>query len=174
MSLTRWDPFQLTDIEKEMNRLIRRQFSGQERGGDALTTAGFAPPVDIYEDEDKLTLKMEAPGINSDDIDIRVDGNVLTVSGERRLEKEEKKENFRRVERSYGSFTRSFTLPYAADTNKIEANFDNGVLQIDVPKRAESRGKQIKIGEGSGTSERKQQSEQSEKSEQKQPKPKAA
>ncbi len=172
MSLARWDPFlQLTDLEKEMNRLMRRQFSGQEPGGNALATAGFAPPVDIYEDENKVTLKMEAPGIDSNDIEIRVDGNTLTVSGERRLEKEEKKENFRRVERSYGSFIRSFTLPYSADTNKIEANFNNGVLQIDVPKRSESRGRQIKIGENASGSE---QGQQKSAGEQNPKKPKAA
>lgn len=171
MSLARWDPFlQLTDFEKEMNRLLRRS-SGQELSGGTLSTAGFAPPVDIYDDENKITLKIEVPGIKRDDLDIRVDGNILTVSGERRLEQEEKKENFRRVERSYGSFTRSFTLPSTADTNNIEADFNNGVLQIDVPKRAESRGKRIKIGERSSPSEQNQQKQQSQ---QNQPKPKAA
>lgn len=146
MSLARWDPFlEFRTLENQMNRLFRRQLA--DRPEEALTSAEFSPAVDVYEDDNKLTLKVEVPGIDANDLDIRVDGNMLTISGERKFEREEKKENFRRVERAYGSFSRSFTLPSSADTDNVKASFENGVLQIEVPKRAEARGKQIKIGE---------------------------
>lgn len=150
MSLARWDPFrELQNLEHEMNRLFRRQFAGAARPEEALTASQFAPPVDVYEDDSKLSIKMDVPGIDTKDLDIRVDGNLLTVSGERKFETEEKKENFRRVEREYGSFSRSFTLPASADPEKISANCENGTLRIDIAKRADSRTKQIKIAEES-------------------------
>lgn len=156
MSLARWDPFpELRTLEREMNRLFRHQLAAAALPEEALTSAQFAPPVDIYEDENRLTFKMEVPGIDPKDLDIRVDGNMLTVSGERKFESEEKKENFRRVERAYGSFSRSFTLPPSADVDSVKANFEDGVLQIDVPKRPEARGKQIKVSERTGGSEQK-------------------
>lgn len=150
MSLARWDPFrEFQNLENEMNRLFRHRLSGAPRSEEALTTSQFAPPVDVYEDDSKLSIKMDVPGVDSKDLDIRVDGNLLTVSGERKFEAEEKKENFRRVEREYGSFSRSFTLPASADTDNVSANFENGTLRIDIAKRADSRAKQIKIAEGS-------------------------
>src|SRR5437763_3276450 len=88
-----------------------------------LTTAAFAPPVDVYEDEHNITLKIEVPGIDEKDIDVRLENNTLTVQGERKFEKEEKEENFRRVERRYGSFTRSFTLPKTVDAENVTANY---------------------------------------------------
>lgn len=158
MSLARWDPFsQLATLEREINRLFRRQFAGTSSRPEqeALITGQFAPPVDIYEDEKKLTFKMEVPGIDPKDLEARVEGNTLTVNGERKFEKEEKKENFRRVERGYGSFSRSFTLPPSADPDSVKAEFNNGILQIDVAKRAEAQGKQIRITERAGASEQK-------------------
>jgi HSP20 family protein len=150
MSLARWDPFrEFQNLEHEMNRLFRRQLSGTPHSEDALTTSQFAPPMDVYEDDKKVSIKMDVPGIDAKDLDIRVDGNTLTVSGERKIENEEKKENFRRVEREYGAFSRSITLPPSADTDKVNASFENGTLRIDITKRADSRTKQIKIGEGS-------------------------
>ena len=155
MSLARWDPFrELQNLENDMNRLFRRQLSGASRPEETLTNSQFAPPVDVYEDDSRLSLKMDVPGIDAKDLDIRVDGNLLTVSGERKFEKEEKKENFRRVEREYGSFSRSFTLPSSADTNNINANFENGTLRIDITKRANSRAKQIQIGEAATRSKK--------------------
>jgi len=146
MSLARWDPFrELQTLENEMNRLFRRQLSGASRSEEALTASEFAPPADVYEDDSKLSIKMDVPGIDTKDLNIRVDGNVLTATGERKFETEEKKENFRRVERQYGSFSRSFTLPASADTNNISANFENGTLRIDIAKRADAGAKQIKI-----------------------------
>src|SRR5580693_6636558 len=115
--LTRWEPFRefsAQDRMNRMNRLFRESYS-PEGPEEALTTAGFAPLVDIYEDEHNITLKIEVPGIDEKDIDVRIENNTLTVHGERKIEKEEKEENFRRVERQYGSFTRSFTLPTTVD-----------------------------------------------------------
>jgi HSP20 family protein len=156
MSLARWDPFlELKTFENEMNRLLRRPRPGASHPEDTLIGSQFAPPVDIYEDDTKLSIKMDVPGIDANDLDIRVDGNVVTVSGERKLESEEKKENFRRVEREYGAFSRSFTLPASADTDNVNANFENGTLRIGVPKRANSRGKHIRLNESSASPERK-------------------
>ena len=116
---------------------------------EALTTTSFAPPVDIYEDEHNITLKIEVPGINEKDMDVRIENNTLTVHGERKIEMEEKEENFRRVERQYGSFTRVFTLPSSVDTGQLSANYDNGVLKIKLAKKAAAKPKQIKVSVGS-------------------------
>src|SRR3979411_701283 len=112
--LTRWEPFRelstMQDLRNRMNRLSRESHS-PEGPEDALTTTSFAPPVDIYEDEHNITLKLEVPGIDEKDIDVRIDNNTLTVHGERKIEKEEKEENFRRLERKSASFTRPFNIP---------------------------------------------------------------
>ncbi|MGA7907681.1 MAG: Hsp20/alpha crystallin family protein [Candidatus Sulfotelmatobacter sp.] len=147
--LTRWEPFrEFSTLQDRMNRLFRESFS--EAGRDeSLTTSSFAPAADVYEDEHKVTLKIEVPGIDEKDIDVRVENNTLTVHGERKIEKEEKEENYRRVERQYGSFTRTFTLPTTVDTDHVQANYDKGVLKIALPKKAEAKPKQIKIAVGS-------------------------
>ena len=113
------------------------------------TTTSFAPPVDIYEDEHNITLKLEAPGIDEKDIDVRIDNNTLTVHGERKIGKEEKEENFRRVERQYGSFIRSFTLPSSVDPGQVSARCDKGVLKINLAKKAEAKPTQVKVNVGS-------------------------
>jgi HSP20 family protein len=150
--LTRWEPFRefstMQDRMSRMNRLFRESYS-PEGPEEALTTTSFAPPVDIYEDGHNITLKLEVPGIDEKDIDVRIDSNTLTVHGERKLEKEEKEENFRRVERQYGSFTRSFTLPSSVDSGQVSAHYDNGVLKISLAKKAEAKPKQIKVSVGS-------------------------
>ena len=147
MSIARWDPFlELKTLDDRLNRWLGRSPASTE--GTSAGVLQFAPPADVYEDDNKITLKMEVPGVKQEDLDIRIDGNTLSVSGERKFEKDEKKENFRRVERQYGSFSRLFELPSSADRENITANFKNGVLQIEVPKRAEARGKQIQIGGG--------------------------
>jgi HSP20 family protein len=145
--LTRWEPFrELTSLQNRMARLFEDQYgSGRE---DALTAGAFVPPVDIYEDEHSIQLKLEVPGIDEKDLDINVEGNTLTVSGERKFEKEEKEDNFRRVERRYGSFTRSFTLPPTVDPEGIGAEYTNGVLKIRLAKKAEAKPKQIKVNIG--------------------------
>ena len=143
--LTRWDPLRdLATMQNRMNRLDREIYSPEDPE-EALTTTSFAPPVDIYEDEHNITLKMEVPGIDEKDIDVRIENTTLTVHGERRFEKEEKENNFRRVERQYGTFTRSFTLPSSVDTGQVSANYDKGVLKISLAKRAEAKPKQIKV-----------------------------
>ncbi len=144
--LTRWDPFrELNALQNRMTRLFEDQYGGRE---EALTTGAFVPPVDIYEDEHSIQLKLEAPGIDEKDLDIKVENNVLTVSGERKFEKEEKEENFHRLERRYGSFSRSFTLPNTVNTEDIQADYDHGVLKIRLAKRAEAKPKQIKVNVG--------------------------
>ena len=147
--LTRWDPFrELTTLQNRMSRLFEEQYgSGRE---DSLTTGAFVPAVDIYEDEHTIQLKLEVPGIEEKDLDVKVENNVLTVSGERKFEKEEKEENFRRVERRYGSFSRSFTLPNSVNAEDVKADYSNGVLKITLGKRAEAKPKQIKVNIGEG------------------------
>jgi HSP20 family protein len=142
--LTRWDPFrEFSTLQDRMNRLVRDSFGdGRE---EALTTSTFAPAVDVYEDEHNVTLKIEVPGIDEKDIDVRIENNTLTVHGERKFEKEEKEENYRRVERQYGSFTRSFTLPSTVDTEGVTAAYDKGMLKIKLAKKAEAKPKQVKV-----------------------------
>jgi HSP20 family protein len=147
--LTRWEPFrEFTTLQDRMGRLFRESFGDVGRD-ESLTTSTFAPAVDVYEDEHKVVLKIEVPGIEEKDIDVRVENNNLTVHGERKIEKEEKEENYRRVERQYGSFTRSFTLPPTVDSDNVSANYDKGVLRISLPKKAEAKPKQIKVNVGS-------------------------
>jgi HSP20 family protein len=146
--LTRWDPLRdLATMQNRLNRIVREPYS-PESPEEALTTTNFAPPVDIYEDEHSIVLKMEVPGIDEKDIDVRIESNTLTVHGERKIEKEEKGENFRRVERQYGSFTRSFTLPSSVDTGQVSAHYDKGILKISLAKKAEAKPKQIKVNVG--------------------------
>ena len=149
--LTRWEPLRelstLQDRMNRMNRLFRESYS-PEVPGEALTSTSFAPPVDIYEDEHNITLKLEVPGIDEKDIDVQIQGNTLTVHGERNFEKEEKEENFCRIERQYGSFTRSFTLPGSVDPGHVSADYDKGVLKINLAKKADATPKQIKVNIG--------------------------
>jgi HSP20 family protein len=146
--LTRWDPLRdLATMQNRLNRFVRESYS-PEGPEEALTTTSFAPPVDIYEDAHTIAVKMEVPGIDEKDIDVRIENNTLTVHGERKIEKEEKEENFRRVERQYGSFIRSFTLPSSVDTGQVSAHYDKGVLKISLAKKAEAKPKQIKVNVG--------------------------
>jgi HSP20 family protein len=141
----RWDPFRgYSPLQDRMNHLLRHSHS-QEDPEEALTTSSFAPPADVYEDEHSFTLKIDVPGIDEKNIDVRVDNNTLTIYGERELEKDEKEENFRRVERHYGSFTRSFTLHNSVDPEQINAHYDKGVLKINLAKKAEAKPNRIKV-----------------------------
>src|SRR5580704_10786068 len=120
--ITRWEPFrEFSTLQDRLNRLFQQSVS--ESRDEALTSSSFAPAVDVYEDDHQVTLKIEVPGIDEKDIDVRLKNNTLTVHGERKLEKEEKEENYRRVERQYGSFTRSFTLPSTVNTDDIRADY---------------------------------------------------
>lgn len=147
--LTRFEPFrEIATLQDRMNRLFNEQasFGNQE----SLTAGSFVPAVDVYEDEHAIQLKMEVPGIDEKDIDIQLENNVLTVRGERKLEKETKEENYHRVERRYGSFSRTFTLPNTVNSEDVKADYDKGVLNIKLPKRAEAKPKQIKVNVGNG------------------------
>src|SRR6202142_2607099 len=150
MTLIRsFDPFRdLATLQNRVNRVFRESQGQGAEGQESLTTTSFAPPVDVYEDEHSVTLKIEVPGIDEKDIDVRIENNTLTVHGERKFEKEEKEENFRRVERQYGSFTRTFTLPNTIDQESVQANYDKGVLKIKLAKREEAKPKQIKVNVG--------------------------
>jgi HSP20 family protein len=147
--VTRFQPFrEFSTLQDRINRVFRESYRGVG-SDDSLTTSSFAPAVDVYEDEHQVSLKIDVPGIDEKDIDVRVENNTLTVTGERKIEKEEKEENFRRVERQYGSFIRTFTLPQTVDTENVAATYDKGVLKIALPKKAEAKPKQIKVTVGS-------------------------
>src|SRR5205823_13255820 len=150
--MARWEPVRefsgLQDRMNRMNRLFRASFS-PDSPEEALTTTSFAPPVDIYEDEHTITLKMEVPGLDVKDIDVRIEGNALALHGERKLEKDEKEQNYRRIERQYGIFTRSFTLPSSVDPSQVSAHYDKGLLKVNLAKKAEAKPKQIKVNVGS-------------------------
>ena len=128
----------LSTLQDRMNRIFRESFR-TEGSDEALTTSNFAPPVDAYEDEHNISLKIEVPGIDEKDINVSIENNTLTVRGERRFEKDEKEENFQRVERMYGSFTRSFTLPNTLDPEQVSAHYEKGVLKIRLAKKAEAK-----------------------------------
>ncbi|MGB7137035.1 MAG: Hsp20/alpha crystallin family protein [Acidobacteriaceae bacterium] len=150
MAITRWDPFRdVLALQNRMNELFQ-EYNRNPGEGDALSTASFAPPVDIYEDEHKIVLKLEVPGMKESDLDIQMENNVLTVKGERKFEKEEKEENFHRIERRYGSFYRSFTIPNTVNAESVKASYDAGVLKIELEKRAEAKPKQIRVEVGKG------------------------
>ena len=145
--LTRFQPFREFSSLDRLNQRFRDSYNEASRD-ESLTTSSFSPAVDVYEDEHQVTLKLEVPGIDEKDIDVRVENNTLTVHGERKIEKEEKEENYRRVERHYGTFTRTFTLPQTVNTETVSATHDKGVLKIALPKKAEAKPKQIKVTVG--------------------------
>jgi HSP20 family protein len=138
-------------LQNRMNSLFQ-DFNRQADGGETMSTAAFVPPVDIYEDEHNIVLKLEVPGVKENELDIQLENNVLTVRGERKFEKEEKEENFHRVERRYGSFYRSFTIPNTVNSENVKASYDAGVLRIELEKRAEAKPKQIKVDVSSSSS----------------------
>jgi len=146
MAITRWDPFrEVVALQNRMNSLFGGLNAETEN---PLTTASFVPAVDVYEDERKVVLKLEVPGIEEKDLDVSVENNTLTVKGERKFEKEEKEENFHRIERRYGSFYRAFSLPSTVDTESIAAKYEAGVLKLELKKKPEAQPKQIKVSVG--------------------------
>lgn len=143
--ITRIDPF------RELANLFENFAEGvTTTGKDQLMAGSFVPPVDVYEDEHNLVLKLEVPGVSEEDLNIEWENNVLTVKGERKFEKEEKEENFHRIERRFGSFARTFRLPNTVEGDKAEAFYDKGVLKLSIPKKAEAKPKQIKVGSANG------------------------
>jgi HSP20 family protein len=145
MAIVRWEPMrELTGLQSDVNRLFNSFFEGSDGGARRWT-----PAVDLIETDRHLVLKADLPGLSEEDVQIEVADNVLTISGERKAESEERKEGYYRLERAFGSFSRSLTLPEGADADKIEANFDNGVLEVKVPKPEEVKPRRVSIGRGS-------------------------
>ena len=148
MAIVRWEPFrEMVTIQDRMNRIFDEAFRANRSAGseEDYALAAWAPAVDIYEQEGNIVLKAELPGVDPKDVDVRVENNVLTLRGERKLDSDVKKEGYHRVERAYGSFGRSFTLPTVVDTEKIKAEYKDGVLRVTLPKREEAKAKQISI-----------------------------
>ena len=145
MTLIRWNPFaEFINMQERMNRLLGDTYLkptlGEREVGDE-----WSPAVDIYEDADGVAIKVELPEMDMKDIDVKIEDNTLRVRGERKLEKEDKKDNYHRIERYYGAFSRSFTLPTTVDQEKVKASYDRGVLKITLPKKEDTKPKKIKI-----------------------------
>jgi HSP20 family protein len=145
MAIIRWDPYRdMVTLRDRMNRLFE-DMSGSKGEETDLVAHSWAPSVDIYETENEVVLSAEIPGVDENDVEIKIEDNNLTLRGERKFEKETKEENYHRIERSYGSFFRSFALPSYIDQDRIEAEHVNGVLKIRMPKRAELKPRKVKI-----------------------------
>ena len=147
MALVRWEPMrELDTLQTEMNRLFNTFFDEGGNGQGSQAGRRWAPAVDLFEREDSLVLKADLPGLSEDDVQIEVRDNVLTVSGERRADFEDKQNGYYRVERAFGSFSRSLTLPEGVDAEAIQASFDNGVLEVTIPKPEQRKPRRIEIG----------------------------
>ncbi|HEV8231986.1 MAG TPA: Hsp20/alpha crystallin family protein [Thermoanaerobaculia bacterium] len=164
LGLTRWDPFRRTSLFPTLSapeygfpslfhEFFRSPLLGLEEN-DALRGGRWHPAVDVCEETDRVLVTAELPGFTHDQIKIEIEGNVLTISGERKLEDEKSDRSYSRMERSYGSFTRSFTLSSAVDRDKIHATFENGLLTVELPKTQESKPRQIPIEGGKKSSQK--------------------
>jgi HSP20 family protein len=148
-TLNRWEPFRGTSSFEEQ---ISRAFGDVlRRSGEESNLTNWAPPVDIFETEHELVVKADLPDVNPAELDIRVENNILTIRGERKFEKSANESNYLRVERSYGTFARSFSLANTVKSEAIKADYQNGVLKLSIPKREEAKPKQIKVNVGTGT-----------------------
>jgi HSP20 family protein len=147
MAVVRWDPFRdLSMLQNRMNRLF--EDAGRTwRTDEPAATTSWSPAVDIFETEGEIVVKAELPGMDRKDITLNLEKNVLTLKGERRFEKETKDENYHRIERSYGGFSRSFSIPATVDEESIRADYKDGVLKIVLPKKEQTKPKQIRISE---------------------------
>ena len=144
MSMIKFDPFrELRTLNDEMNRLFSAVPASVDRG--EFARGSWSPNVDIYEDENRLIVEAELPGMNREDFEVSVENNVLTLKGERKFEKKTEGDNYHRVERAYGSFTRQFTLPQTITAEGATADFENGVLRVALPKREETKAHKIEI-----------------------------
>lgn len=145
MFITKYDPFrEVRSLQDEVNRLFTTAFPSATGREDMLSGAWY-PKVDIFENSENLVLEAELPGMKHDDFELSFENNVLTLKGERRFEKKDEGDNYHRVERSYGAFTRSFTLPPTVTADGARAEFENGVLHISLPKREETKARKIEI-----------------------------
>lgn len=150
MSIIKYDPFrELRSLQDEMNRLFLTNFSRGEESD--LMRGAWSPQVDIFENQDQIVLEAELAGMKPENVEISIENNVLTLHGERKFEKKDEGDNFHRVERSYGSFTRSFTLPPTVQSENANAEFENGVLRLTLAKREEAKPRRIEIKAGGGT-----------------------
>jgi HSP20 family protein len=148
MALIRWDPFRdLLTLQDRMNRLFEDSVTRGKVYEESLTSGIWSPPVDIYETGDVIVMKAELAGLNKSDVSIEIKESTLILRGERKFEKDIKEENYHRIERSYGSFSRTFSLPQTVDSSKVTATFKDGLLEIVIPKTKEARPKQIEIKE---------------------------
>jgi HSP20 family protein len=146
MALIRWDPFQeMSALQERMNRLFSDVRAQAPVRGEEIVQGAWIPAVDIFETNEAIVLKAELPGITAQDISVEVKDNTLTLKGEKKFEKEVKEENYHRVERSYGSFQRAFTLPGTIHQEKVKAKFKDGILEITLPKVEEAKPKQVKV-----------------------------
>jgi HSP20 family protein len=147
MTLTRWDPMRdMMSLQERMNKLFEDSLArSRSTEQDDFPMGSWTPPVDIYETEDKVILRADLPGVDQKDIDLRIEDNTLILRGERTFAKEEKQEDFLRIERSYGSFQRTFRLPSSVDQNRVMANHRDGVLEVVLTKREETRPRAIKV-----------------------------
>ena len=145
MAIVRWDPFrELNAVQERMNRLLGDVYRAAD--DDVMRRGAWTPPVDIYDSgNQQLVIKAELPDVNKDDIEITVENNTLTLRGEKKMDSSVKEENCHRIERAYGVFSRSFSLPATVDTSKVSADYKNGVLTISLPIREEAKPKQIQV-----------------------------
>lgn len=146
-TLTRWNPFkEMEELENRLSSFFGRAASRRQNGEqETMTVAEWSPLVDIVEDDKEYLITAELPGVKKEDVKVTVENGVLTISGERKFEKEEKGKKYHRVERAYGNFVRSFTLPDDADANKVNAEFKDGVLKVRVTKSESAKPKQIEV-----------------------------
>lgn len=145
MSIVRYDPFRdLRSLQDEVNRLFSTNLS-RNFGDEGIARGAWNPSVDIFENKDQIVLEAELPGMRREDFDLSIENNVITLRGERRFEKKDESDNYHRVERSYGSFTRSFTLPQTVSAEGATAEYRNGVLRVTLPKREEVKARRIEI-----------------------------
>ncbi len=146
MAITKWDPFRdIMVLRDRMNRLFEDLVSSPKFEDSDIIQSTWSPAVDIYETENELVLTAELPGVNEKDVEIKVEDNTLSLRGERKFEKETREENYHRIERAYGSFYRSFSLPNYVDQEKISAEYENGLLKVHMPKKAEVKPRKVKI-----------------------------
>lgn len=149
MTITRYDPFRdLRNLQEEVNRLFTGNV-GRSFDDEGIARGSWQPSVDIYENKEQIVLEAELPGMSREDFDLSIENNVITLRGERRFEKRDDSDNYHRVERAYGSFTRSFTLPNTVSAEGANAEYKNGVLRVTIPKREETKARRIEVkGEG--------------------------
>ena len=146
MSMKKWDPFRdMMSIQERMNQLFDDTFVPRRQGAEEFSKGSWSPPVDIYETSSNVVLKAEIPGMRQEDIEIKIEDDALVLKGVRKLEKVTENETYHRIERSYGTFVRTFTLPNSVDQDKVTATYDSGIFKIVMPKKREEKPKSIKV-----------------------------